>query len=112
MDSIRIGLAGYGEWTREALIPSLEQDGRARIVAAAARTPATRERIQSELGPRVTLHADYRDLFGEDVDALVVALPSSLHEEGLLAAIESGLPFFHEPPVANHRDRVRLDRGR
>lgn len=107
LNSLRIGLAGYGEWTREALIPSLERDGRARIVAAAARTPATRERIRSELGPQVGLHGDFSDLFGEDVDALIVALPSSLHEEGLLAAIESGLPFFHEPPVANHRDRVR-----
>ena len=107
MESLRIALAGYGEWTREALIPSLERDGRARIVAAAARTPATRERIRSELGSQVALHSDFADLFDEAVDALILALPSSLHAEGLLAAIESGLPFFHEPPVADHRDRVR-----
>lgn len=107
MDLIRIGLAGYGEWTREALIPSLERDGRARIVAAAARTPATRDRIRAELGSHVALHAGFAGLFDEEVDALILALPSSLHEEGVLAAVESGLPFFHEPPVANHRDRIR-----
>lgn len=107
MKTLRIALAGYGEWTREALIPSLERDGRAGIVAAAARTAATRERIRAELGSQVTLYSDFAELFGEEVDAVILALPSSLHEEGLLAAVESGLPFFHEPPVANHRDRVR-----
>ena len=94
MKSLRIALAGYGEWTREALIPSLERDGRARIVAVAARTSATRARIRSELGSQVALHSDFADLFDEEVDSLILALPSSLHEEGLAGRHRIGAPLL------------------
>ena len=108
MGKLQIGLAGYGNWTQEALIPALEQDGRTRIVAVSARSQSTREQIKSELGSQITLHSHYSSLLKEELDALIIALPDELHEEALLAVIDSGIPFFYEPPVASHRDRVRL----
>ena len=48
--TLRIGLIGYGSWTRMAYIPALQRDGRAQIVSAAAPSAATQQRIASELG--------------------------------------------------------------
>ena len=47
--NLRVGLIGYGSWTRMAYVPALRQDGRARIVSAAAPSAATQQRIHAEL---------------------------------------------------------------
>ena len=47
--NLRVGLIGYGSWTRMAYVPALRQDGRARIVSAAAPSAATQQRIRPML---------------------------------------------------------------
>ena len=46
------------------------------------------------------LHADYREvLAARDIDAVVVATPTSTHYEVLTAAAEAGKQIFAEKPI-------------
>ena len=58
----RVGLIGYGGWTRMAYVPALRRDGRARIISAAAPSEATQQRIRAELGDEVAVFASAADL--------------------------------------------------
>ena len=105
---VRVGLIGYGGWARAALAPALAEDGRGRIVAACARTGASRERAKAELGPDVQVFADYREfLEGAEVDAVMVALPEHVHKESTVAALEAGVAIYWEPPLADRPERIR-----
>lgn len=104
---LRIGLAGYGNWAREAYMPALRADGRGEVVAASAPSQATRQRIREELGSRVRIYPHFDAMLeAGDLDGVLMALPEAVHEPSLLAAIGSGTPFFYEPPVSHRRDRI------
>ena len=106
--TLRVGLIGYGSWTRMAYIPALRRDGRAEIVSAAAPSAATQQRIRAELGSEVAVFASAAELLsGPPVDALFVAVSDAAHEEALTAALDAGVPIFYEPPLASVRQRIR-----
>jgi predicted dehydrogenase len=44
--------------------------------------------------------ADYRDALGPDTDAVIVAVPTHVHSEIAIAALEAGKALFCEKPVA------------
>ena len=105
---LRVGLIGYGNWTRIAYIPALQRDGRAQIVSAAAPSATTQQRIASELGPDISIHSNAAKLLsGPPVDAVFIAVSEAAHEETLSAALGAGVPTFYEPPLANQRHRIR-----
>ena len=107
MKSLRIGIAGYGNWAREAYVPALRADGRGTVVAASAPSRATRERIREELGEEVRIYSGFEAMLDAGgLDGVLMALPEAVHEPALLAAIDSGIPFFYEPPVSHSRDRI------
>lgn len=107
MNPLRIGLAGYGNWARTAYVPALRADGRGTVVAAAAPSQATRQRIREELGGRVRIYPHFEAMLeAGGLDGVLMALPEAAHEPSLLAAIGSGIPFFFEPPVSHRRDRI------
>lgn len=104
---LRIGLAGYGNWAREAYVPALRADGRGTVVAASAPSRATRERIREELGEEVRIFPDFEAMLeAGGLDGVLMGLPEAVHEPALLAGIASGIPFFYEPPVSHRRDRI------
>ncbi len=104
---LRIGLAGYGNWAREAYVPALRADGRGTVVAAAVPSQASRQRIREELGSQVRIYPHFQALLDAGgLDGVLMALPEALHEPSLLAAIGSKIPFFYEPPVSHRRDRI------
>ena len=106
--NVRIGLIGYGGWARHGYVPALKRDGRARIVSAAARSPATRQRISAELGSDVAVFAGPEALLdGPPVDAVMIAVPDAVHEPALVAALDAGVAIFYEPPLADTRQRIR-----
>ena len=105
---LRIGLIGYGSWTRIAYLPALHRDGRAEIVSAAAPSAATQQRVRSELGSDIAVFANAEDLLnGPPVDAVFIAVSDAAHEEALSAALDAGVPIFYEPPLASQRHRIR-----
>ncbi|MDE0200699.1 MAG: Gfo/Idh/MocA family oxidoreductase [Caldilineaceae bacterium] len=103
----RVGLIGYGSWTRMAYLPALQRDGRAQIISAAAPSTTTQQRIASELGPDVSVFSNAADLLaGPPVDAAFIAVSDTAHEEALTAALDAGVPIFYEPPLSNRRQRI------
>ncbi len=107
MSSLRIGLVGYGAWTRSAYLPALRRDGRAEIISVAAPTDATRARAVSELGSNVAAFPTVEEqLQGLDVDAVLIAVPDVHHEDALLAVLASGTPCLYEPPITATRARI------
>lgn len=100
-------MIGYGGWARAAYVPALARDGRGRIVAAAARSAPTQERIRAELGSVRVYDSFDRLLVLADVDAVFIAVPNPVHEPAMLAAMDAGIPMFYEPPVADRPERMR-----
>ncbi len=108
MTEIRVGLIGYGNWTRQAYVPALQRDGRAQIVAAAARTDATRKLVQEQIRKNVAVFDSVSSLLkATELDAVMIAVPDTVHEETLIAALDAGVSVLYEPPVATTRDKMR-----
>ncbi len=107
MAELRIGLIGYGAWTREGYLPALRRDGRARIAAVVAPSQGTRSRARAELGSDVILAAQFENLPTDaDLDAVMIAVPDAAHESALRVALAGRAAVFYEPPVSNQRARM------
>ena len=107
MGKLRAGLIGYGNWSREAFLPALRLDGGVVISAVAAFSEDTRQRIRGELGGGVRIYDGFEALLQDrNLDLVLIGLPDVRHEEALLAALQSGIPFLYEPPVSDQLDRI------
>ena len=108
MSVIRVGLIGYGGWTRLAFVPALRQHDRVRIVSAAASSTASQDRIREELGPDVTVCGGFEALLnGPEVDAVMMAIPDPIHEAAMNAVLDAGVAAYYEPPLAGSPDGIR-----
>ena len=108
MSDIRIGLIGYGGWTRLAFVPALRQHERARIVSAAAFSEASQDRIREELGPDGQVCGGFEALLdGPEVDAVMMAIPDSIHETAMSAVLDAGVAAYYEPPLADNPGDIR-----
>lgn len=108
MSSIRVGLIGYGGWTRLAFVPALRQHERVRIVSAAAFSEASQDRIREELGPDVQVCGGFEALLdGPEVDAVMMAIPDSIHETAMNAVLDAGVAAYYEPPLADNPSDIR-----
>jgi predicted dehydrogenase len=104
---LRIGLIGYGSWTRAAYLPALRRDGRAHIAAVVARSEATRQIARAELGPDVLLPARLEDVpAGAALDAVMLAVPDAMHEAVLSVALEGRAAILYEPPITDRRAHI------
>ena len=96
-----VGLIGFGQWARQAYAPLLGEMPQVRVVAVSARSHTTRTLAKQTFGVGTKTFADYHDLLNDStVDAVLIALPNSLHAPALQAATKSNKHLFFEPPVA------------
>ena len=96
-----VGLIGFGQWARQAYAPLLGEMPQVRVVSVAARSHTTRELAKETFGAETKTFADYHELLNDStVDAVLIALPNSLHAPVLQAAARSNKHLFFEPPVA------------
>ena len=96
-----VGLIGFGQWARQAYAPLLGEMPQVRVVAVSARSHTTRALAKQTFGAGTKTFADYHDLLNDStVDAVLIALPNSLHAPVLQAAATSGKHLLFEPPVA------------
>lgn len=101
MKKLRIGLVGFGSWTTDAFVPALLIDERADIVAVAGRSDETHRRAIAALGPDIALFRSIEDLLARsEVDGLILGVPINQIECVMKTALESGIPFMFEPPLA------------
>lgn len=107
MSHVRLGLIGLGEWPRRAYLPILKDLDGVEACAVAAKSSATRQYAREQFGEQVVVYADYRDLLKDTViEAVTLALPNSIHEEALDAAVSSGKHLFYEPPIAHSPEAI------
>lgn len=96
---VRIGVAGCGDIARVVHLPLLGRRSDVEIRAIADPAEAARAGA-SRLAPSARLLESVEDLWASDLDAVVVALPTGLHEPVTIAALRAGLDVYVEKPVA------------
>lgn len=107
MKKIKLGLIGYGPWVKRAYIPAIENDGRAQITVISAKTKTTIKSIKASFGSSIDIYSNYKNLLkSPKIDAVMVAVPDTIHAEVITEALESGKAVFYEPPIANTRIQV------
>ena len=94
---MRVGLIGYGAWGAHHARVIAANPGVA-LVAIAARSDATAARAHID-HPQARVFNDYRELLREDLDTVVVVLPSHLHHEVSHAVLASGRHLLLEKPM-------------
>ncbi len=94
---VRVGVIGTGIGVTH--IEVLREVPGAEVVAVCSAQVAHARSVAERFGiPRAT--ADYRDLLGPDVDAVVLATPPALHAPMGLDALAAGKHLFCEKPLA------------
>jgi myo-inositol 2-dehydrogenase/D-chiro-inositol 1-dehydrogenase len=95
---LRVGLIGYGAWgVHHARV--IAGEPRTSLAAIAAKSPATAAKARQD-HPASRICTDYRDVLAQDLDAIVVALPTHLHHEVGAAVLQSGRHLLLEKPMA------------
>lgn len=95
---IRFGVIGAGSWAISSHLPNFARHDDVEFVAVARHGAEALERVRASFGFG---HAseDYRDVLAHELDVVLVASPSGLHHEHVLAALESGAHVLVEKPV-------------
>lgn len=100
MKDIGIGVIGCGFVGRGAHVPAFAAMEGAQLAAVADPDSKRRNKAATKHGAKSS-YEDYMDLVKDpDVDAVVVAVPTSLHAKATLAAIEAGKHVLCEMPLA------------
>ncbi len=100
MKQIGVGVVGCGFVGRGAHVPSFDRIESARLVAIADQDPQVREKIKRKYSVD-GIYDDYRRLVEDPaVELVVVSVPTPLHAEVALAAIEAKKHVLCEMPLA------------
>ena len=95
----RVGVIGAGHWGPN-LIRNLHESGRSRVVAIGDRDARRLERIAARYPDVSCVPTADAVLERDDLDAVVIATPTSTHHAFARAALERGLHVFVEKPLA------------
>jgi len=108
MKKLRWGLIGCGDISRKRVAPALNAMPECELVAVNRARAELAADFAAEFGAR-RWHRDWRDLLADDeIDAVYVATPVSLHAEQTVAAAEAGKHVLCEKPMA--QDVAECDR--
>src|SRR5437764_2861861 len=97
---LRIGIVGLGRLGRRHAQNLAQRVPGARLVAACSPVAEERDWARDALSVEA-LHADYGDLLArDDIDAVFLVTPTSLHPEQIIRALHQGKHVFCEKPLA------------
>lgn len=100
MKSIGVGVVGCGFVGRGAHVPAFSAMEGARLAAVADPDSKRREKAAAKFKVEASYDDFHRLVQDPKVDAVVVAVPTPLHTEVALAAIEAGKHVLCEMPLA------------
>lgn len=104
---VKVGVIGCGTWGRE-LLKTLSTVTFGPVVGISDNYPAYLKR-GAALAPNAEKYDDYAKLLANpEVQAVVVATPSHLHKEIVLAALAAGKHVYCEAPLATSLDDARI----
>jgi predicted dehydrogenase len=96
---VGLGVVGAGAWGRE-ILSTLARMPSARVVAVCDRYAAALKKA-AEIAPAAKALGELDALLGlPDVEGVVVATPTHLHKEAVLAALQAGKHVYCEAPLA------------
>src|SRR3954468_20376247 len=102
---IRAAIVGIGTWGQNLVKSVQGKSERIRFVAGATGTPSKVLDFSKQFGFR--LERNYEDLLkSQDVEAIVLATPHSLHCEQIVAAAKAGKHVFVEKPLGLDRQEA------
>lgn len=103
---VKFGLIGYGAWGQCHARAIAETNG-TELVAICVKSDSSRDKAKADF-PGIAVYADYRELVArEDIDAVDIVLPTFLHYEVALAALELGKHLLLEKPMALTQEHCR-----
>lgn len=107
VEPVRVALVGYGYWGRN-IARNLVASRTTTLVAVVDSDEQARAAATTAI-PAVRTHERFDEILGrDDIEAVVLATPASLHAELAMRAIESGLHVFVEKPLATTVDDAEL----
>jgi predicted dehydrogenase len=95
---LRLGFIGAGWWAAEYQMPWFAARDDVELVSVCRLGAAELAQVRDRFGFAHTTE-DYRDLLAQDLDAVVVASPHTLHFEHTTAALEAGKHVMVEKPM-------------
>jgi predicted dehydrogenase len=101
----RLGFLGVG-WIGRHRMESLARAGLAQV-AAVADPQAEALEAAAELAPQAVRASSLEELLEHELDGVVIATPSALHADQVVAALERGLAVFCQKPLARNREETR-----
>ena len=97
--TVNYGVIGLGVWGRE-IVNTLSQLPNAPVLAICD-TYASMVRRTAEAAPKAETFDDYTKLLAKkEIQAVIVATPTHLHKEIVLAALQAGKHVYCEAPIA------------
>jgi predicted dehydrogenase len=99
IDNVRWGILGTARITETAFLPALRATNEGVAYAVAGRDPARTRRYAAKNSIERSLDSYTTLLDFEDVDAVYIPLPNSLHAEWTIAAMRAGKPVLCEKPL-------------
>jgi predicted dehydrogenase len=101
-EPVRVGVIGLGNMGRHHVRVLAEMPD-ADLIAVADVSEEARAAVERSRPLRT--YRDYTQMLDkEDLEAVVIALPTSQHEEAVLEAIDTGVHFLVEKPLAANRE--------
>jgi len=94
---VRVGVIGAGSWAIGNHIPVLAERDDVELVSVVRKGRVALDSIVERFGFAHSSE-DYRDLLDQELDAVIVASPSSLHHEHATAAMRAGAHVLCEKP--------------
>lgn len=104
MEKVRWGFIGAGMVALKALYPALMNSEVGEIYAVASRDVGRAKK----LSPSGRVYSDYQSLLNdENVEAIYISLPNSLHIPWSIKAMQAGKHVLCEKPLAMNAAEVR-----
>lgn len=106
MKKMGVGVIGCGFVGRGAHVPAVASMENAQLVAVADADEARLNKVTKKYGVQ-SGYPDYKELLEDaEVDAVVIALPTSMHAKASIAAMKAGKHVLCEMPLAANLDEV------
>lgn len=107
IEKVRYGILGTANIARKRHMPAFRKTGNAEVVAVASRN-ADRARVFAAEFDIHSAYGNYDDLLADSqIDAVIVALPNSLHRDWVIKAATAGKHVLCEKPLAMNEDEVQ-----
>lgn len=104
MKPVGIGVIGCGFVGRGAHVPAMDEMPEARLVAIADADERRREKVATKYHVDAAYPEHRALLANRDVEAVIIAVPTPLHAEVAIAAMEAGKHVLCEMPLASTID--------